>query len=181
MEETLVLTTTTEDREKFFTELYKKTFPSVAKYISRMGGSLEEAKDVFHDALVLYYEKILRQETAPHQEKAYLIGIVKHLWSKRFQEKIRYTPLEPSEAQTFSLVKETAPSSEKLMRFLETAGQKCMDLLRAFYYDKIPLEEMAGRFGFSGIRSATVQKYKCLEKVRESVKEKSLHYEDFLD
>ena len=65
--------------------------------------------------------------------------------------------------------------------FLQTAGKKCMDLLRSFYYDHLPLQDAATLFGFSGVRSATVQKYKCLEKVRETVKEKALTYEDFLD
>jgi len=54
-------------------------------------------------------------------------------------------------------------------------------LLRAFYYDKLSMSKIANRFGFSSERSATVQKYKCLEKVRDLVKEKSLSYEDFLE
>ena len=56
-----------------------------------------------------------------------------------------------------------------------------MELLRSFYYDQQPLTDIAGKFGFSGVRSATVQKYKCLEKVRETIKERSLTYEDFID
>jgi hypothetical protein len=41
--------------------------------------------------------------------------------------------------------------------------------------------KVAQLFGFSGERSATVQKYKCIEKVRETVKQKALTYEDFLE
>jgi hypothetical protein len=41
--------------------------------------------------------------------------------------------------------------------------------------------DIAGRFGFSGERSATVQKFKCLEKVRDTIKSKSLSYEDFVE
>ncbi len=182
MEAMLSKTMLAEDRERLFTALYKTTFPAVARYISQMGGSLDEAKDVFHDALVLYYERCLREENPPQQEKAYVLGIVKHLWSKQFQEKIRYTSLDPlpEEKEPLSAKAET-PSTEKLLRFLEKAGEKCMQLLSAFYYEKLPPEVLAGKFGFSGVRSATVQKYKCLEKVRDTVKQKSLQYEDFLD
>jgi len=56
-----------------------------------------------------------------------------------------------------------------------------MDLLRSFYYDKMPLTTIASTYGYSGVRSATVQKYKCLEKVRETIKEKALAYEDFME
>lgn len=45
-----------------------------------------------------------------------------------------------------------------------------MQLLIAFYYDGLSMQDMARRFGFSGTRSATVQKHKCLEKVRAEVK-----------
>jgi predicted DNA-binding protein YlxM (UPF0122 family) len=45
-----------------------------------------------------------------------------------------------------------------------------MELLKAFYYDHCSMQEVADRFGFNGRRSATVQKYKCLEKVREEIK-----------
>ena len=170
-----------EEREKLLTALYKKTFPAVAKYIHRMGGSLEEAKDVFHDALVLYYEKKLAgNDSTVLNEQAYVVGTVKHLWAKRFKDKNHFTSLSSAE-ETISSPKEELPSSEKILQFLESSGQKCMELLRAFYYDKISPDKLAESYGFSGVRSATVQKYKCLEKVRNSVKEKSLDYEDFLD
>jgi hypothetical protein len=73
------------------------------------------------------------------------------------------------------------PSSAKILNYLETAGQKCMEILKAFYYDNLPVNVIAGLFGYSGVRSATVQKYKCMEKVRETIKEKSLAYEDFVE
>ncbi len=56
-----------------------------------------------------------------------------------------------------------------------------MELLKAFYYDDVPLKDLADSFGYSGVRSVTVQKHKCLEKVRESVKQKSLVYDDFME
>ena len=56
-----------------------------------------------------------------------------------------------------------------------------MDILKAFYYDNLPVNKIATLFGYSGVRSATVQKFKCMEKVRETIKEKSLAYEDFIE
>ena len=164
-------------REELFTTLYKKAFPAIARYVSRMGGSFDEAKDVFQDALVVYYEKVIAGQVSPSNEMAYLAGIVKNLWLKRYREDSRNTSLDGFD---ISIDEEDQPSENRLMDFLSTAGKKCMDLLKGFYYDGLQLDEMAALFGFSGVRSATVQKYKCLEKVRETVKEKSLTYEDFL-
>jgi DNA-directed RNA polymerase specialized sigma24 family protein len=167
-------------REELFTTLYKKTFPAIAKYISRTGGSFDEAKDVFQDALVIFYEKTLAAKPNPDSsDTAYLVGIAKHLWIRRYKENSRHIPLDGIDIT--SDTEEENLSNTRLMHFLQTAGKKCMDLLKSFYYDQLPLADAATLFGFSGVRSATVQKYKCLEKVRETIKEKSLTYEDFLD
>ncbi len=170
--------TLSAQREELFINLYKKVFPPVARYVSKMGGSFDEARDVFQDALVVYYEKVVVGQVSPANEMAYLAGIAKNLWLKRYREGSLNMPLDNFDV---SIEEDDQPSENRLMHFLSTAGKKCMDLLRGFYYDGLQLDEMATLFGFSGIRSATVQKYKCLEKVRETVKKESLTYEDFLD
>ena len=167
------------NREALFIHLYKQAFPVVAKYISRMGGSFDEAKDVFQDALVIYYEKSIADASALKNDTAYLVGTAKHLWIKRYQGNEFNTPLDNIEVGLNE--DESNPSSRRLMRFLETSGKKCMELLRSFYYDQLPLTEIAQTYGYSGVRSATVQKYKCLEKVRETIKQKALVYEDFME
>lgn len=170
-------------REKLITELYQSAFPTVAKYISKMGGSFDDAKDIFQDALVIYYEKAVNSDLSLHNsEKAYLLGIAKHLWFKKFKGDRHNLPLD-SCTKDFDVTDETEdqPSGVKLMRYLETAGKKCMELLSAFYYHKLPMKDLADLFGYAGERSATVQKYKCIEKVRETVKEQSLAYEDFIE
>ena len=172
---------TSAEREKRFIQLYKIAFPSVAKYVSKMGGSLDEAKDIFQDALVIYYEKTVGEAIILQtNEQAYLLGTAKHLWAKKFRGNIQHTSLDDN-AFEFEAEESSQPSETKLMHYLETAGQKCMEILKAFYYDNIAVEKIAGLFGYSGVRSATVQKYKCMEKVRETIKERSLAYEDFLE
>ena len=101
---------------------------------------------------------------------------------KEVQENILHTSLDNDlNKYDFMDEKELQPSPSRLLHHLETAGQKCMEILKAFYYDNLPVNKIAELFGYSGVRSATVQKYKCMEKVRETIKEKSLAYEDFVE
>jgi len=165
-------------RQELFIRLYKSAFPVVAKYVSRMGGSFDEAKDIFQDALVVYYEKVVVTPTLLNNDIAYLVGTAKNLWIKRYRQTNQNIPLDQID---IAFAEEENLSNNRLMRFLETAGKKCMELLKGFYYDQLSLTEIADEFGYSGIRSATVQKYKCLEKVRETVKEKALAYDDFME
>lgn len=169
-------------RQQLFTTLYQKVFPAVAKYVSKCGGSFDEAKDVFQDALVSYYEKSHTTGVAINSsEGAYIYGTARYLWIKRYKQGSQTMLLDDSSAANITAETDTAPSEDKLLYFLETAGKRCMELLRSFYYDNLPMTRVAQLFGFSGVRSATVQKYKCIEKVRETVKQKALTYEDFLE
>lgn len=170
----------TTDRGKFIINLYKTAFPGVAKYISKMGGSFEDARDIFHDALIIYYEKVVAGALSVENDRAYLTGITKHLWYKKFNAGLHTSSLDILLTEVRE-ENEQQVSNSKVLYYLQTAGKRCMELLSAFYYDKLPMKEVAGLFGYSGERSVTVQKYKCLEKVRESVKQQSLTYEDFVE
>jgi len=170
---------TVEMREAFFMALYKKAFPTVVRYVARMGGSLEEAQDIFQDALVLYYEKaVANQADIVVNEKAYLVGVAKKLWLQHYKVNSKNQPLGDWDTE---MTTDEQPASGKLMRYLETTGKKCMELLKACYYDALPLNDVVNLFSYSGTHSATVAKYKCLEKVRETVKQKSLSYADFIE
>lgn len=171
--------------------VYQQAFPAVARYVSKCGGTFEEAKDVFHGALLVFFEKKYEGRLSLQQgEEAYIFGIARHLWAKRYSENQRYASLDQltEEFERESVEWEKADdassnetlSNKRILRVLQAAGRKCMRVLTAFYYERLDMQELAHRFGFSGTRSATVQKFKCLQKVKQVVKEKSLQYEDFV-
>ncbi len=170
---------TVELREEFFTGLYKKAFYPVSSYIAKMGGSKEEAQDIFQDALVIYYEKVTAmQDEIIVSEKAYLVGIAKNLWLHHYKDNSKNRPLLNLDTES---IDDSQPATDKIMRYLETTGKKCMELLKAYYYDRLPVESVSTLFGYSGTRSATVAKYKCLQKIRETVKQHSVNYADFIE
>lgn len=168
-----------QSRESIIRECYQDVFPISAAYVHKRGGNLEEAKEVFQESLVVYFEKLVDSEFEPEQNhQAYLMGIFKKQWLKY---KARIQSTTDLGEQDFIEEKESKVLHMKLLRFLQQSGQRCMDLLQAFYYEKIPMKQLADRFGYGSVRSVTVQKYKCLEKVRSEVKQKSLQYEDFFE
>jgi DNA-directed RNA polymerase specialized sigma24 family protein len=171
-----------QQRKSFFTELYKLAFPNVARFVANRGGTLQDAKDIFQDGLVIYYEKEVRGDMPDVMPEAYLLGICKHLWIRKFKSDVRYALFDPFE-KNIDIGDEVAlpVETEKLLSLLERAGKRCLELLTAFYYHRTPMTEIAKVFGFSGERSATVQKFKCIEKLRDEIKNKSLTYEDFIE
>lgn len=162
---------------------YEEAFPVVAKFVRDMGGNLDDAKDIFQDAMVIYLEiKSEQPDKIQTSDKAYISGIAKHLWIRKYNG-IR-SLISFSQFETEIVIPEDffpTVNNKRLLRFLELAGKKCLDLLRAFYYQKKPGKSVAEDLGYSSEHSASVQKYKCLEKVRNTIKEKSLNYEDFIE
>lgn len=171
--------TATKSRRETIIDWYQEVFPAAARYIHRRGGDLDTAREIFQEAIVCYYEKLSNKDFTPEvSDLAYLMGMVKNLWLKNFDRVRRFENLDEVE---ISVDNPRQLLTNKLMRFLEHSGKKCMNLLQSFYYEKLNMIQVADRFGYSSTRSATVGKYKCLEKVRNEIKNKSLSYEDFID
>ena len=178
--ETMEFTVMVEEREKYFIRLYEDSFPGVARFVAARGGSFEDAKDIFHDALVIFYEKMINEKFSPNvSREGYVMGIAKHLWLRKFNEDHKKTNVDEMD-ETITIPEEYFDVAEnRLTSLLELTGRKCLELLRAFYYDNLPMQHIRETFGFSSGHSASVQKYKCIEKVRNIVQQKSMDYEDF--
>jgi len=168
------------ERALLFAQLYEETFPNVAKFVANRGGTFDDAKDIFQDALVILYEKSSSENVlVVESPERYLIGIAKHLWIRKFNDDHKKIGLDEME-KTISIPEDYYESGEnRLTRLLELTGRKCLQLLRAFYYDSLPLEQIKTAFGFSSAHSASAQKFKCIEKMRNIAQEKSMGYEDF--
>jgi len=154
-------------------EIYEEIYPAVASFVSKMGGTAEDAKDIFHDALIIAFEKENIENLS-----AYVVGVAKHLWLRKYKQDIRFNDFEKNIAIP---EEEHHPVVSKLLRLIETAGKGCLDLLQAFYYEKRSAESIASEFRYSNAHSATVQKHKCLQRLRSFVKTRSLDYESFVE
>ena len=168
-----------EERALLFGQLYEDTFPKVAKFVANRGGTFDDAKDIFQDALVVLYEKSTSEKPVFESPERYLIGIAKHLWIRKFNDDYKKVGLDEME-KAISIPEDYYESGENpLTSLLELTGRKCLQLLRAFYYDSLPLGQIKTAFGFSTTHSVSAQKFKCIEKMRNIIQEKSMGYEDF--
>ena len=162
------------NRERALTQLYRQAFPAVRRLVQRQGGSAQDAQDVFQDALVVFYEQAvggtLELTAAP---STYLISIVRHRWQHELRRRARL-PHEPLPAEGEAFAAEEPEAAEEtgfaLRDYVERLGAKCRDMLLNFYYFQQPLAQIAETNGYRSVRSATVQKFKCLERLRASVR-----------
>ncbi|MCC3153395.1 sigma-70 family RNA polymerase sigma factor [Hymenobacter sp. BT770] len=162
------------NRERALTQLYRRAFPLVRRHVQRHSGSAQDAQDVFHDALLLLYEQAVGGTLELRASAStYLVGISRNLWHHELRRRARH-PLAPLEAETAQLVADapdaTAETAAGVLDYVERLGEKCKSILLSFYYFGQPLEQIAAAHQYRSVRSATVQKFKCLERLRQAVR-----------
>jgi DNA-directed RNA polymerase specialized sigma24 family protein len=162
------------NREQALTQLYRRAFPPVRRHVCGQGGTAEDAQDIFHDALVILYEQAVGETLAlTASPRTYLVAVSRNLWRHELRRRARLPqgalPDDPS-----PLAAEAAPETEAtgfaVLDYVERLGAKCKSMLLAFYYFQQPLTQIALDHNYRSVRSATVQKFKCLERLRNSVR-----------
>ncbi|MGI4869745.1 MAG: RNA polymerase sigma factor [Janthinobacterium lividum] len=162
------------DRAQALTRLYRQGFPLVRRYVGRHGGSAPDAQDVFQDALVILYEQATGGTLVlTASASTYLLSISRNLWHRELRRRARL-PHEALPDELDALATEEpdalAEPAFAVLDYVEQLGEKCKGLLLSFYYFQQPLTQIAETYGYRSVRSATVQKFKCLERLRHSVR-----------
>jgi DNA-directed RNA polymerase specialized sigma24 family protein len=105
----------------------------------------------------------------------YLVGVCRHLWQQELTRRNRL-PLGHLHEEHEQLPDQTEPSAAdatpalQVLEYVAKLGEKCQRILLSFYYFQQPLEQIAAENAYRSVRSATVQKFKCLERLRNSVR-----------
>ena len=154
-------------------ELYAH-FPKIRALILSKGGNKEDAKDVFQDALLI----LCRNAEKPEFELTaspgtYLYSVARFLWKDILNKRNREVSWDsagqqlPGTEEMVELFKEEEPERKMLEQILHKVGEKCMQLLKMYYYERLHMTEIAKRLKFSSDKSAKTQKYKCMERARK--------------
>ncbi len=160
-----------------FELLYKFYFPSVAFYIKQNQGNNEDAQDIFQEAIIVLLQKIRQPDfVLTSSLKTYLYAVSKNLWLKRLRDnKLRivdndfsYTDYG-SEAYTFELEQEKS-KEEKVENWLQKITRNCQSILKALFFYEKPMEDLMEKMGWKNKHTATNQKYKCIQQIK-NVKE----------
>ena len=159
-------------RSQAFLKLYSG-YPPIEKLILSKGGSKEDAKDVFQEALVVFYQKAKKSEfILTASISTYLYSVCRFIWKdeliKRNKREFIDFDIELEDADKEELLEVLEKESKfKLVEeVLAHIGEKCLKLLSSFYYNNLSMKEIASRFELKSENVAKNQKYKCLERAK---------------
>ncbi|TXK52853.1 sigma-70 family RNA polymerase sigma factor [Pontibacter qinzhouensis] len=181
LEQPVIATDIREDlvqhREKTLEKLYAKAYPMVLHYVKQQHGSPDDAKDLLQDAIILFYEKVVHQKlTLTAAPTTYLMAVCKNRWRHELEKRNRQQELSPEVGEQLQEESALEAPAFALAAFVDKLGEKCRATLVAFYYLGQQLEQIAQQHQYRNVRSATVQKFKCLERLRKSLQGFSIHH-----
>ena len=160
------------DRHRWLSRLYRQAWPAVRRHVLRHHGTAHDAQDVFQDALVVFYEKaVAGQLTLTASPSTYLVAVSRHLWLRELNRRSRLPQSSlTDDHEDLPDGAELAETPLSILDYVQQLSEKCRNVLVAFYYFNEPLAQIAAQHDFGSIRSATVQKFKCLERLRNAVR-----------
>ncbi len=165
--------------EKALEFIYKKYFRMMTKLVITNSGTEAEARDVYQDALVVFWQKARSGNLVMTSKiSTYIYSICQNLWRKELDRKKRLSNEEKDSAETPDM---DATEREKIIgKCLEQLGDTCRKVLMYYYFDEMSMQEIADKLGFANTDTAKTKKYKCKQKLDELVKAQYSE-QDFLD
>jgi len=154
--------------------LYKLHFPMVLQFILNNSGTVEDAKDVYQESIIVLYNKIQKGDfELVSKLKTFIYSVARRLWLKKLNSKHRKTsPLRDFE-ESIPVEDELLKVLEKEEHFkilqisLEKLGQPCKALIEDFYMQGLSMDDLSEKFGYTNSENAKNQKYKCLLRLKK--------------
>src|ERR1041384_5994508 len=120
--------------EKTLECLYKKYYRMMTKMVITNSGTEEEARDVYQDALIVFWQKATSGKLVMTSKiSTYIYSICQNLWRKELDRKKR---LSNEEKDTAVSVDMDGPEKEKIIaRCMDQLGDTCKKVLMYYYFE----------------------------------------------
>lgn len=154
-------------------EAYRKPFLLWA--VSRFRCQEEEAREVYQDLILAFYENVMngKVNTLNSKLQTYLFGIGKFILLKRIEKGKRLDELGEDSLdiaipadQLPGYETEQTERSDSMMAAINQLGDNCRDLLIHVYYHRLSGEIIADRLGYKNPDVVKSQKARCMKKLR---------------
>lgn len=165
--------------ERALEVLYKKYYRMMTKMVISNSGSEQEAKDIYQEALVVFWQKSVSGNlTLTSKISTYIYSICQNLWRKELDRKRRLSSEEKDSVEMPNHDKEER--ARLINECISQMGDTCKKVLMYYYFDGLSMQDIADKLGFANTNTAKTKKYKCKQKLDELVKSQYTEH-DFLD
>ncbi|MFL5728639.1 MAG: RNA polymerase sigma factor [Cytophagaceae bacterium] len=156
--------------QKVLSFLYSDVLPKVKGFILKNQGSVDEAKDIFQDAVIRFYDAVKEEKFEGNSSIAtYIFAISKNLWINTVKKKNKHISDDQLELTDSSVnLLEDIISQEKIdavNSLLKKLGENCEKLLKYSIYDNLSMKEICEKMDYSSEDVAKTYNYRCKQKL----------------
>ncbi len=179
MKDSEVLAKISQGDESALDFLYKKYYRMMTKLVISNSGTEDEARDVYQDALIVFWEKAMSGKLVMTSKiSTFIYSICLNLWRKELERKSRLSNEEKDDVEYQDMESE---EREKIIRdCINELGDTCRRILMYYYFDGLSMNDIAEKLGYANTDTAKTKKYKCKKRLDELVKSKYTA-SDFMD
>jgi len=165
--------------EKALEFLYKKYYRMMTKMVITNSGTEEEARDIYQDALIVFWQKATSGNLVMTSKiSTYIYSICQNLWRKELDRKKRLS--NETNDTPVSIDTDSAEREKIIARCINQLGETCKKVLMYYYFEEMSMQDIAEKLGFANTDTAKTKKYKCKKKLDELIKAQYSEH-DFLD
>lgn len=179
MKDSVILERISRGDEKALDELYRKYYRMMTQAIIKNSGTEQEAKDIYQDALIVFWQKAVSQQLVLTSKiSTYIYSICLNLWRKELDRKSRLSHEEKDSIEYID--NESQERSKIIHQCIQQLGDTCQKILMFYYFDDMSLQDISQKLGFANAETVKTKKYKCKKRLDNLVKA-NYSASDFLD
>ncbi len=167
----------TGNNELVLNQLYKEILPRIKKMILKNSGTEEDAKDIFQDTVLIFYNQVKLNKFDESKEiGGFMYSVARNLWINKAKTSNRFIQIATEESLKDSEKNalEDMISQEKIQAIetmMNQVGEECKTLLKYSIYDKLSMKEIAQKMGYTSEGVAKTYNYRCKQKLVNLVKD----------
>ncbi|MDO1450923.1 sigma-70 family RNA polymerase sigma factor [Rhodocytophaga aerolata] len=159
--------------------LYKKNYKMMTKMVINNSGTEDEAKDIYQDALIVFWQKAVSGNLVLSSKiSTFIYSICQNLWRKELERKSKLSSEEKDSPEINDV--DRRERIEIINNSINNLGETCRKILTYYYFDNLSMSDIAEKMGFANADTAKTKKYKCKKELDELIKSK-YKASDFLD
>jgi len=164
-------------------QLYRDSFPAIRQLVLRNSGLIEDAEDVFQEALVVLYRKIKGDNLVLRcRLSTYIYSICRNMWLDRLRRLSRTVGVIDVDQELVDLDDDLITTIHKndqyalYQKHFQTIGEGCQKLLTLFFEGK-GMKFITHAMGFGSEQYTRKRKFQCKEKLITNIKKDTLFNE----
>lgn len=157
--------------------LYAHLFPVIRSYVLKNTGTLDDAKDIFHDALMLFFEIVLNN-TYDEKYKPYgfIYKVSVYRWVNKCKKDVKLVlqdelPDIPTEQEPIPTQGEESKLVKEVFAML---GSTCAEILHYTIYTELLMEDIMLKMGFNSVEAVRMRHMRCKQKLMKLISEKPI-------